>query len=627
LDEDRRIAFASRSILPYLGDPSLVLGEDYKKVLAGTSAPRHIDALEKHLGSSGFIHSTVTLNVVNKAGNMVERIFDMYLSPMRGEHGAFRGSLLVLHDNTELIRAKENAELADEAKSTFLSTMSHEIRTPLNAIIGMSGMAKGSSDPDRIAYCLTKVDEASTHLLGVINDILDMSKIASGKFELSASEFDLDKAVVNALDFIKFRADEKAQHLKIRIRDPLAYNVIGDRQRFSQVLLNLLSNAVKFTPENGEITVETTVTDQDDDMVCVSCAVRDNGIGISEEQMGSLFQSFQQADASISRRFGGTGLGLSISNTIAEMMGGDICVSSELGMGSIFTFTARLRRGEALAENIIHAENWQDLCVLSVDDSADARDYFEHVATVMGFHCVVAASGDEALRLMEENREKPFNVAFINRSIPGMDALQLTKAIKAQASDRTYVVLIAAQNIAGIMEEATAAGVDKFISNPFSPSTVVDCLNELLFENKTPLQDAKEEYTCIFRDFRALIAEDVEINREIVEALLEHTCLAIEFAHDGKQAYEMFAANPQAYDIILMDVQMPVVDGYEATRLIRYSGLTRAEEIPIVAMTANVFREDIENCLEAGMDDHIGKPIDVEEVLKKLYKYLLKDKG
>jgi CheY-like chemotaxis protein len=210
--------------------------------------------------------------------------------------------------------------------------------------------------------------------------------------------------------------------------------------------------------------------------------------------------------------------------------------------------------------------------------------------------------------------------------MPGMDALQLTKAIKAQSGGSTYVVLIAAQNIAEIMSEATAAGVDKFISNPFSPSNVVDCLNELLFENKMPGKDDKEEYTGIFRAYRALIAEDVEINREIVEALLEHTGLQVEFAYDGKQAYEMFAANPQAYDIILMDVQMPTVDGYEATRLIRYSGLARAEEIPIVAMTANVFREDIENCLEAGMDDHIGKPINMEEVLKKLYMYLLKDR-
>jgi signal transduction histidine kinase len=392
--------------------------------------------------------------------------------------------------------AVDEAVRANRAKSDFLATMSHEIRTPMNAIIGMTAIAKAANDPGKKNDSLGKIDEASVHLLGVINDILDMSKIEANKFDLSPVRFRfsdmLDKVgVVN-----NFRITQKRQKFITRVSEDMPDAFIGDDQRIAQVITNLLSNAVKFTPEGGQITLDASLMSEEDNLCAVRVEVTDTGIGLSDEQMSRLFNSFEQADSNTSRQFGGTGLGLAISKNIVEMMGGEIWVKSEPGEGATFGFTMKLERAPA-----------------DSDDAASAHGEGE----------------------TDENRDTDF------------------------------------------------------------------------------------------LGFHALLAEDVEINREIVLAYLEPTSLAIDCAETGAEALKLFSDAPEKYDVILMDIQMPEMDGYEATRRIRALDAPNAKTIPIIAMSANVFREDIEQCMAVGMNDHIGKPIDVNDMTAKLGKYLRKD--
>ena len=388
-------------------------------------------------------------------------------------------------------RMLDVAEQSSRAKSAFLANMSHEMRTPMNAIIGMTNIGLSADDPERMKYCFAKIQNASKHLLGVINDILDLSKIESGKLELSPTAFYFERMLQQAIGVNSVNADEKRQSISVNIDENIPQILHSDEQRLIQVITNLLSNAVKFTPEGGSITITARLLGMESDVCVIQIDVSDTGIGISPEQQSRLFQSFQQAENSMARKYGGTGLGLSISKSIIEMMGGEVWIESELGEGATFSFKFRAE--------------WLD------EDSYN------------GFH-----KSDEVRHDIDE--------IFTGRNI--------------------------------------------------------------------------------------LLAEDVEINREIVLALLELTQVGIDCAENGREAVEMFAAAPDKYDLIFMDMQMPEVDGLEATQRIRALDAPRAKTIPIIAMTANVFREDIERCVEAGMNDHIGKPINFNELLAKLKEYL-----
>jgi signal transduction histidine kinase/DNA-binding response OmpR family regulator len=523
--------------------------------------------------------------------------------------------------NLRLSELKETAESANRAKSEFLSNMSHEMRTPMNAIIGMTAIAKNSLDAERKDYCLDKIEDASTHLLGVINDILDMSKIEANKFELSSENFNFEKMLRKVVNVVNFRVEEKRQDLTVRIDKNIPRFLIGDDQRLAQVITNLLSNAVKFTPEQGVIRLDTQLLDEKDGLCTLRVAVSDTGIGISEEQQARLFTSFQQADSGISRKFGGTGLGLAISKRIVELMGGRILLESEFGKGSSFSFTVQAERGEEDAdEAALLGVKRKPARVLAVDDMSEIREYFEEIMRNFGIDCDTAADGAEALRMTGEN--EPYDMYFVDLRMPGMNGMELSRLIKERRGD-AVVVLMSAAEWTEIEEEARSCGVDKFLPKPLFPSAVADCINECLgVGNPTVLRETQSDMTGCFAGRRILLAEDVEINREIVLALLAPTVLAIDCAENGAEAVRMFCAAPARYDMIFMDVQMPEMDGYEATRRIRASGAPRAKDIPIVAMTANVFREDIERCLTAGMNDHVGKPLDMETVLKKLYKFL-----
>jgi PAS domain S-box-containing protein len=418
------------------------------------------------------------------------RKYTISLSPMLNERGESEGMLLLFYDVTDLERAREQAEAANRAKSEFLSNMSHEMRTPLNAIIGMTTIGLGAHTIDRKNYAFTKVKEASTHLLGVINDVLDMSKIEANKFELASTSYWFRDMIQRVVDLMSFRVRERKQQFAVHIDDRIPALVYGDEQRLSQVMVNLLSNAIKFTPEGGSVSLAVDLARDEGEVSTLAFKISDTGIGITPEQQKRLFQSFSQAESSTSRKYGGTGLGLAISKSIVELMGGSISIESCVGEGSTFSFSVQVTKG------------------------------------------------DEA--------QMPVGQPLEDEELARMD----------------------------------------------------------------------------LSDYQVILAEDVETNREIVYALLEPSGLKLQSAENGIRAVELFQSDPRAFDLIFMDVQMPQMDGLEATRRIRALDDPWAKEVPIVAMTANVFKEDIDRCLAAGMNDHLGKPLDFKEVAQKLHEYL-----
>ncbi len=556
-----------------------------------------------------------------------ERLFSINEEAIIRSASELIADALIRNDMEEELRdvaedlqiALTEAQSANRAKSDFLSRMSHEMRTPLNAVIGMTTIGKSMMDSEKKDYAFSKIDDASKHLLGVINDVLDMSKIEANKLELSSADFVFDRLLQKAVNVVNFRVEERKQSLYVNIDRDIPASLIGDDQRLSQVITNLLSNAVKFTPEGGTIRLEAKLLSEENGLCRVQISVSDTGIGLTEEQKSRIFRSFEQADIGTSRQYGGTGLGLSISKRIVELMDGEIWVQSEAGQGATFTFTAVFRRGEGSHKRLLAKDvNWDNIRIFAVDDDREVRDFFMTVSANLEISCEVAASGEEAIDLLD--KDCGYDIYFIDWKLPGMNGIELANSIRCKLPPESLVLLFSSTDWSVIENDARAAGINKFLQKPLFQTDIVDVINESLgLDHKQTLRySAPDNFagSCI------LLAEDVEINREVVFALLEPLNLTIECAADGAQALRMFEEEPERYDLIFMDIQMPIIDGYEATRLIRALDIPRAKTVPIVAMTANVFREDIERCLEAGMDAHIGKPIIMDDVIAVLKRYL-----
>ncbi|MCL2154804.1 MAG: response regulator [Leptospirales bacterium] len=561
---------------------------------------------------------------VNLSG--IRNIFSISIAPAIDSGGKIMGVICLMHDSTELVNMKEAAEAATQAKSSFLASMSHEMRTPMNAIIGMTAIGKSSQTIEKKDYSFDKIDNASKHLLGVINDVLDMSKIEANKLELSHVNFEFESMLQKIVNVINFRVEERRQNLYVNIDRNIPHSFIGDDQRLTQVITNLLSNAVKFTPEEGTIRLDTYFISEENGMCRLKISVSDTGIGITEEQKVRLFQSFEQAEAGTSRKFGGTGLGLAISKRIVELMGGEVGVESEPGRGSEFYFTVLLQRGfkkrkRLLAKNV----NWKNIRIFAVDDEPEIREFFINLSESLGISCDVAASAEEAVKLL--SLEEDYNIYFIDWKLPGMNGIDLARQIRTKMTHKSIVIIFSSVDWSLIENDAHSAGVDKFLPKPLFSSAIVDLINESLGSKNVAKETKKDEIHDDFSEYTILLAEDVEINREIILALLAPTNIKVDCAENGAETVRMFCEAPEKYDIIFMDVQMPEMDGYEATRTIRGLDIQQAKTIPIIAMTANVFREDIEKCLEAGMNDHVGKPIDFNEVLIRLHLYLPEDKS
>jgi len=492
VDENGIITTFNGRYLKTIGvEPSFLEG---KPISAARLKNRHVDIIEN-------VEKTFREGAQDWIGEIDGGVFRSHTIPLYdGER--ITGVVGSTDDVTEMVRLQQKledqtlklkealsaAKAASRAKGEFLANMSHEIRTPMNAIIGMTSIGKAAADMERMKYSFTKIEEASKHLLGVINDILEMSKIEAGKVELAPVEFDFEQLLSRVVNVVSLRAEESEIKLSVYIDGAIPVFMFGDDRRLAQVITNLLGNAVKFTPENGTISLNAYFIEEENGVCTIKISVEDTGIGISPEQQARLFQAFHQAESSTSRKFGGTGLGLVISKSIVELMGGTMEVESEIGKGSKFAFTVKMKRGE------------------------------------------------EKQKVLPEDTGTNINGIFDGR--------------------------------------------------------------------------------------RVLVAEDVEINREIILALLEPTKLLMDFALNGVEAVQMFSQAPGKYNMIFMDVQMPEMDGLEATRTIRALDVTEAKTIPIVAITANVFKEDIDKCLESGMNGHIGKPVDLDDVIRHLRRHI-----
>lgn len=557
-----------------------------------------------------------------------------------------------LNRNLEGIVEERTSQLvqANRAKSDFLSIMSHEIRTPMNAIMGMAQIAEKTNEISKLRYCLNSIKTSSTHLLGLLNDILDMSKIEAGKLELHNAPLCLENVFVALCTMFAPKAEEKGQTLLVDPTEALCRTYIADELRLSQVLTNLVGNAIKFTPEGGIITLSVQQVESSGTNAALLFSVKDTGIGLTQEQIARLFSAFTQADSSIASRFGGTGLGLAISKSIVNKMGGHIGVHSQPAQGATFFFEVPLQPATqpSLPESCPGTHAGKSLCMqenkhgcmqpgstatcpfrthkpetihlVLVSQDALLQAMFSRIAALFGFFHSPASSVQEVSDLVRGNTAKakaPAVTAVFLHASKGPQSLPAVQQAHAAAAGLPCALVSPSSQWAYWENEANTMGIAQFLALPLLPSSLLSCLSALLPATQTEQQAARVPASAL-AGLRLLLVEDLEINREIFITLMEPSGIHITTAENGQEALHIFSQNQNAFDIIVMDVQMPVMNGYEATRAIRALGTPAARNIPIIAMTANAFTEDVQACLESGMNDHAMKPIDTKMILAKI---------
>lgn len=525
--------------------------------------------------------------------------------------------------NQVLTDALSAAEQASKAKTTFLSNMSHEIRTPMNAIIGLNSIALSQPDvPDKVREQLQQIGTSAQHLLGIINDILDMSRIESGRMAIKKEEFSFARVLEQVNNIISGQCRDKGLKYDCRTIGKIDDFYIGDELKLRQVIINILGNAVKFTPEGGTVSFLIEESRRFDGKAVLKLIMRDTGIGMSREFLPHLFDTFTQEDATAANRYGSTGLGMPITKSIVELMNGTIEVESEKGSGTTFTVTVPLGvSGRETQEAQEDGLNPKQMSVLVIDDDPVALEHAGVVLGQVGITCETAGSGAEGIEKvrLRHGRQEDYNLVLVDWKMPGMDGVETTRQIRAIAGQKMPVIILTSYNWDEVETEAREAGVDTFAPKPLFAGNVMSQFREA-FRRKN---EALAEATADLKGRRVMLAEDVDVNAEIMTMVLAMREIETDVAENGRVALEKYLEKPEGwYDAILMDMRMPEMDGLEATRRIRASGRADAETIPIIALTANAFDEDVQRSMQAGMNAHLSKPVEPEVLFSTLEKQI-----
>lgn len=608
----------------------------FEKLVHPDDWPQAWEKMQQHLdGETGIYKAEFRMKTADGSWKW---ILDIGRAPERDAEG--KGTRVVgIHldiDETkkmemEILQSKQIAEEATQAKSDFLANMSHEIRTPMNAIIGMSHLALQTDLNRKQKDYVNKIHNAANSLLGIINDILDFSKIEAGKLEMDWAHFKLRDTLDHLAHLITVKTKEKGLELLIDILPDVPNGLVGDSLRLGQILTNLTNNAVKFTDE-GEIVIRIEQVASSEEQVTLQFCVSDTGIGMTKEQQGKLFQSFSQADASTTRKYGGTGLGLTISKSLTEMMGGEIWVESSYGEGSTFIFTANFGLPDEQEQPLaLQVQDLRGIPILFVDDSPAALEILQNIAESLNFQATLAANGEEALDLIRQADQAgtPFKLVFMDWIMPGMDGIETSRKIQAEPrlSKVPKIVMVTAYDRDVMMRQLNEVHIDGHLTKPLSASSLLDAtLAAMGYEAQQPICDRHDlgfDAVAGIRGASVLLVEDNEVNQQVATELLEHAQLVVAIAENGQVAVDK--VKEEAFDAVLMDVQMPVMDGYEATMEIR-NDPTNAR-LPIIAMTANAMKGDRERCLDAGMNDHVAKPIDPNDMYATLAQWIRPGEG